>query len=135
MDMSQALLLYRIDDFEEWKTLEMGVMGVDSSNSMLSHENRGVRIEYEIAGNPWDRCNRLFEYFLMPWSFLEDSCGRRSERGIEKRPGLADRKRSGEDARVRRYPQEFVDNAPCQVPRLRPAAPFREKSAADSVSR
>ncbi len=131
----ESLLRQGINDFEEWKAAEMSVMGVNASNSVLSHENCGMRIEHEVAGDARDVRGSLSEHIFVPLRLLEDSGRRRCKCRIEKSPGIRERQGLGEDAWMRRHSQKLVHDTPRQIPRFCATSPFREQCSACLVSR
>lgn len=61
----QELQSNRVDHFEKRETIEVGIPGADSSDSVLTHENGGMGIVQQIAGKIRQLLNNLFRYIGM----------------------------------------------------------------------
>src|ERR1700730_17893949 len=50
---AQLLWSKRIDHFEKWKLVEVGIPGADSPDPMLAHQNSRMRVVEQVAGEMW----------------------------------------------------------------------------------
>ncbi len=56
----------RVDRLQERKTMEVGVPGIDSSDSMFSHQDRRLRIIKQVAAQGRQALDHLCGHICMP---------------------------------------------------------------------
>jgi hypothetical protein len=102
--------------------VEVGVPCADPEDSVLAHENGGVRVVDQIPGEPGKFSDHLLGDVGVALGRDKHSEAGRSEKGGYERPGARAAPWLLHNARVGRHPHEFVKNRPGRVPGVRPAA-------------
>ena len=67
-----AVLCYRIDRVEKRKPVEVRVSGVNRLDPILSHQDRGMRVKDQIAGNSGDIGEDFRCHMAMPIGFRQE---------------------------------------------------------------
>jgi hypothetical protein len=78
----------RIDNFQKLELIEIGIPSADPPNAVLAHENCGMRIVQQVAGEVRQLQNDLFGDVSVPLGRDKDSETRRGEERRHKFPTL-----------------------------------------------
>lgn len=118
-----ACFRHRIDRVQKGETVEIGVSGVNGADTILPHQDGGVRVEDQIA-----RDSGHFGKHLRCRMSVTIGLDQKSERGrrkqsVEKGPRLIAGEGLRHDAGMGHHAEKLVDNAPSEIPgsRLRTA--------------
>src|SRR5262249_11712422 len=97
------LRLKRINHLEEWELMEIGIPGTDSSDPVFAHENSGMRIVDQIAGEVRQLQNDLFGDIGVSLRRDENREARRGEQRHDELPRRRRAARPSHDPRVSCY--------------------------------
>jgi hypothetical protein len=97
------LRLKRINHLEEWELMEIGIPGTDSSDPVFAHENSGMRIVDQIAGEVRQLQNDLFGDVGVSLRRDENGEARRGEQRHDELPRRRRAPRPSHDPRVSCY--------------------------------
>jgi len=90
-----AIICNWIYCIQERKPVEIRISGIDCAETILSHQNGRMGIEYEVACDSWNFGKHLGGNMPMSACLDENPKTRRSEEGIYECPCLIGCKRSG----------------------------------------
>jgi hypothetical protein len=110
----------RIDDFEKWELVEIGIPGADSADSVLAHENGGVRVVHQITGEVRQLRNDFFGDIGVSLRRKENAEAGRLEQRRDKGPRRGCGPWRSHDSRVCCYAQKLIKDAPRRVPSMGP---------------
>ena len=110
------LMLQRVDDFEKSETMEVGIPCANLPDAVLTHENGGMRVVKQIAGEMGNLLDNLLGDRGMSLGRDEKTEPRRGKkRGDEFQP--FDRTPwPTHHPRVSGYAQELIEDRPGRVP-------------------
>jgi hypothetical protein len=98
------------------------VSGDDSAHAVLAHQGNGVSVVHYIAGEFGHFGQELFQYVGLSVSRNEQAETRRGKYGFQEHPSFGGRPRFMQHTGMRGYAQEFVNDRPGRIPRVRLAA-------------
>lgn len=110
--------LNRVNDFEKRKPVEVGIPAADPSDSMLAHEDRGVRVMEQVACEVWNLPDNLRGDIRVSLGGDEDAETRRGEQRRNEVPGCRSNPGASHDPRVSGHAQEFIQDRPSGVPSI-----------------
>ena len=112
-----------IDRVQKGETVEIGVSGVNGADTILSHQDRGMRVENQIARDSGHFGKHLRGRMSVTIGLGQKSERRRCEQSVEKVPRLIAGEGLRHDAGMGHHAEKLVDNAPSEIPgsRLRAA--------------
>jgi hypothetical protein len=119
-----------VDHLEKREKMEIGVAAADARDSMLTHEDCGMRVMENISREVRDFCNDLSRDVGVALRRDENPEASRAHQGGNERPRLFDLQRRPQDPAVRHDAQEFIDDRPRREPGVGPAALTVEPIAA-----
>jgi len=117
--MLLCFCLKRVDNFQEVKTMKIGVAGTDPADPMLAHEDSGMGVMDQIARQVGKLGNELPGNSCVSIGRGKHSQPRRGEQCRDESPGLGSAPRSPHDPRVRGDTHELIKDWPRRVPRIR----------------
>lgn len=123
----------RIDDLEKREAVEVCVPRADLADAVFAHQNSGVRVMNEVAGQLRHLVNEVLCDIGVPRRRHQYAQTWRGKERQYELPCRWRRPRTPHDARMGRNPQEFVDNRPRHVPRVRSRATLFEPLATRRV--
>jgi len=110
----------RINDFQEYELIEIGIPGADSPDAMLAHKNSRVSIVQQIASEMRQLQNHFAGDVCMTLSRDENGEAWRSEQRRYEFPRCWGAPRPSHHPWMGCYPQKLVEYPPGRVPSIRP---------------
>jgi hypothetical protein len=127
--------LERVDNFEKRELVEVCIACADLPDSMLTHEDGGMRVVKQIAGEVREFSDDLLSYGGVPLRWDQSTESGRSEESLDKGPRFPCVPRSSHDSRMRCDTQELIQDRPGDIPGVRPPSLTFEPVATGSVER
>jgi len=102
--------------------MEVGVPGADPANAVFAHEDCGVGVMEEVAGQVRKLRKDLSSHLSVPQRRNQYTQSRRFQQARNEFPGLLHAQRPPHHPRMSGHAQEFVEDRPSGVPRRWTAA-------------
>ncbi len=116
--------------------MKIRVSCVNLADPVFTHDDNCVCVMHEITGQKRNLSEGLCRDLFVTVSFSKNAKRRACQHCGNKFPRLLNRPRFGEDLRVGAYPQEFVADAPSEIPCSDLGSPlFKQFSAGDVCRR
>lgn len=106
----------RVNDFEKWKPVEVCIPSADPPDSMLAHEDRGMRVVEEVACKVRKLHDNLRGDIRVSLRGDKDAKPRRGQQRRDKVPPFPYTPRASHDPRVSGDAQELVQDRPGGIP-------------------
>ena len=115
--------------------MEVGISGIDAPNPVLAHQDGGVGVVYHVPSEVRELREYLGGDRGMPVRGEEDAQAGGGQQRLNEFPRARRWPGLPENSGMRRHPEEFVKNAPGQVPGRGLAAPVLEARMALAMER
>ena len=122
-----------VDDFEEREPVKVCIASADLPDSVLTHEDRSMRIVKQVACEVRNFFDDLLSNHRVSLSRDKSTESRRGEKSLDEGPCFPRIPRPSHYSRMGRHTQELIQDRPGSIPGLWPPSLALEPLTAGSV--